>query len=109
MSYNLVINSTHAQTSLNNQYKYDCMNGSFEIPENSEIMMTSLDIAHSWYYIPDGVYTTTSVNAHIQQLCIDNGLRFIEDRTSYCFVYYLSDPYNAAYCANQVISKTAPT
>ena len=55
MSYNLVINSTHAQTSLNNQYKYDCMNGSFEIPENSEIMMTSLHIAHSWYYIPDGV------------------------------------------------------
>ena len=66
MSYNLVINSTHAQTSLNSQYKYDCMNGSFEIPENSEIMMTSLHIAHGWYYIPDGVYTTTSVNAYIQ-------------------------------------------
>ena len=58
MSYNLVINSTHAQTSLNNQYKSDCMKGSFEIPENSEIMLTSLPIAHSWYYIPDGVYTT---------------------------------------------------
>ncbi len=56
MSYHLVINSTHAQKSLNNQYKYDCMNGSFEIPET--IMMTSLQIAHSWYYIPDSVYTT---------------------------------------------------
>jgi hypothetical protein len=59
MSYNLVINSTHAQKSLNSQYKSDCINGSFEIPENSEIMLTSVRIAHSWYYyIPDGVYTT---------------------------------------------------
>ena len=108
MSYNLVINSTHAQKFLNSQYKYDCMNGSFEIPENSEIMMTSLHIAHGWYYIPDGVYTTTSVNAYIQPLCIDNGLCLSEDSTP-SYVYYLSDPYNAAYYANQVISKTAPT
>ena len=84
--------------------------GSSETPENhSEIMMTSLQIPYRWYNIPDGVYTTRSVNAHIQQLCIDNGLCFIEDRTSYCFVYYLSDPYNAAYCANQVLSTTVPT
>ena len=72
MSYNLVINSTHIQKSLNNQYKYDCINGSFKIPENSEIMMTSLQIAYSSYYVPDGVYTTTSVNAFIQQPCTDD-------------------------------------
>jgi hypothetical protein len=95
---------------LNNQYKYDCVNGSSETPENhSEVMLTSLQIPYRWYNIPDGVYTTRSVNAHIQQLCIDNGLCFIEDRTPYCFVYYLSDPYNAAYCANQVLSTTVPT
>jgi hypothetical protein len=88
MSYNLVINSTHVQKSLNNQYKYDCINGSFEIPENSEIMMTSLQIAYSWYYIPDGVYTTTSVNAYIQKPCTDNGLCLSEDSTPK-YVYYL--------------------
>ena len=89
---------------LNNQYKYDCVNGSSETLENhSQIMMTSLQIPYRWYKIPDGVYTTTSVhaqkvpyrwynipdgvyittsvNAYMQQLCIDNGLCFIEDRT----------------------------
>jgi len=106
--------------------------GSSETLENhSQIMMTSLQIPYRWYKIPDGVYTTTSVhaqkvpyrwynipdgvyittsvNAYMQQLCIDNGLCFIEDRTSYCFVYYLSDPYNAAYYAIQLPSKTVPT
>jgi hypothetical protein len=77
---------------LNKQYKYDCVNGSSETPEHFEVRMTSLQIPYRWYNIPDGVYTTRSVNAHIQQLCIDNGLCFIEDRTPYCFVYYLSDP-----------------
>ena len=94
---------------LNNQYKYDCVHGSSETPENHfEVMLTSLQIPYRWYNIPDGVYTTRSVNAHIQQLCIDNGLCFIEDRTPY-FFHYLSDPYNAAYYANQVLSTTVPT
>jgi hypothetical protein len=49
---------------LNNQYKYDCVNGSSETLENhSQIMMTSLQIPYRWYNIPDGVYTTTSVHA----------------------------------------------
>jgi hypothetical protein len=49
---------------LNNQYKYDCVNGSSETLENhSQIMMTSLQIPYRWYDIPDGVYTTTSVHA----------------------------------------------
>ena len=51
MSYNLVINSSNVVNSLNNQYRYDFINGSFEIPENSEIMISSLQIPYSWYNI----------------------------------------------------------
>ena len=51
MSYNLVINSSNVVNSLNNQYRYDFINGSFEIPENAEIMISSLQIPYSWYNI----------------------------------------------------------
>jgi len=96
MSYNLIINSSNVSNTLNNSYVYNFIKGSFEIPENAEIMLTSFQIPYSWYNItsrynnsfkiyfpigtniyasytvtlPDGFYTTTSLNAYIQQFCI---------------------------------------
>ena len=101
MSYNLIINSSNVSNTLNNLYVYNFIKGSFEIPEGAEIMLTSFQIPYSWYNItsrnnnnsfkiywptststytaytvtlPDGFYTTTSLNAYIQQFCITNGL-----------------------------------
>ena len=133
MSYNLVINSKNVSNSLNNQYRYDFINGSFEIPEDSEIMITSLQIPYSWFNIstrynnnsfrinwpkeatyqsytvtlPDGFYTTTSLDAYIQQFCIENGLYLIENSTQN-YIYYVSVKYNVTYYANQIILKTVP-
>jgi hypothetical protein len=135
MSYNLVINSSNVVNSLNNQYRYDFINGSFEIPENSEIMISSLQIPYSWYNIstrynnrkftifwptgsntyntynvelPEGFYTTVSLDAYLQQFAITNGLYLIETATQRNN-YYISVVYNFTAYANQVVLKTVPT
>ena len=48
MSYNLVINGSNVVNALKNTYRYDFINGTFEIVEGSEIMITSLQIPYSW-------------------------------------------------------------
>jgi hypothetical protein len=133
MSYNLVINSTNVANSLNNMYQYNFIKGSFEIPEGAEMMISTFQIPYSWYNItakynnnsfklyfptststytaftvtiPDGFYTTTSLNAYIQQFCITNGLYLIDGGGNY--VYYVSVQYNATYYANQLIAKLVP-
>lgn len=134
MSYNLIINNTNVANSMNNMYQYNFIKGSFEIPENAEMMITSLQIPYSWYNItskynnnsfklyfptaastynsytvtiPDGFYTTTSLNAYIQQFCITNGLYLIDGTGNY--IYYISLQYNPTYYANQLIAKLVPT
>jgi len=134
MSYNLIINSSNVSNTLNNLYVYNFIKGSFEIPEGAEIMLTSFQIPYSWYNItsrnnnnsfkiywptststytaytvtlPDGFYTTTSLNAYIQQFCITNGL-YLKDSGGNN-VYYLSFQYNTTYYANQILAYTVPT
>ena len=51
MSYNLVINGSNVVNALKNTYRYDFINGTFEIAEGSEIMITSLQIPYSWFNI----------------------------------------------------------
>jgi hypothetical protein len=51
MSYNLVINGSNVVNTLKNTYRYDFINGTFEIAEGSEIMITSLQIPYSWFNI----------------------------------------------------------
>lgn len=135
MSYNLVINGSNVVNALKNTYRYDFINGTFEIAEGSEIMITSLQIPYSWFNItarnnnntfrffwptgsssynqytitlPDGFYTTTSLNAYIQQFCVSNGLYLIENSTQN-YLYYINVLFNPTYYANQIILKTVPT
>jgi hypothetical protein len=129
MSYNLVINGSNVVNALKNTYRYDFINGTFEIAEGSEIMITSLQIPYSWFNItarnnnnifrfywptasttyntftitlPDGFYTTTSLNAYIQQFCVANGFYLIENSTQN-YVYYINVLFNPTYYANQII------
>jgi hypothetical protein len=131
--FNIIINNTHVANSLNNMYQYNFKNGSFEVPENSEIMITSMQIPYSWYNIttrynnnsfkiywptgtagytpytvtiPDGFYSTPSINAYVQQFCLQNKL-YIVDSTGNN-VYYISLAYNITYYANQLITKVVP-
>jgi hypothetical protein len=135
MSYNLVINGSNVVNALKNTYRYDFINGTFEIAEGSEIMITSLQIPYSWFNItarnnnnifrfywptasatyntftitlPDGFYTTTSLNAYIQQFCVANGFYLIENSTQN-YVYYINVLFNPTYYANQIILKTVPS
>jgi hypothetical protein len=135
MSYNLVINGSNVVNALKNSYRYDFINGTFEIAEGSEIMITSLQIPYSWFNIttrnnnntfrfywptaastynqftiilPNGFYSTTSLNAYIQQFCVTNGFYLIENSTQNN-VYYINVLFNDTYYANQIIFKTVPT
>jgi hypothetical protein len=135
MSYNLVINGSNVVNALKNTYRYEFINGTFQIAEGSEIMITSLQIPYSWFNITtrnnnnsfrffwptasatynqftinltDGFYTTTSLNAFIQQFCVDNGFYLIENSTQN-YVYYINVLFNPTYYANQIILKTVPT
>jgi len=134
MSYNLIVNSSNVSNTLNNLYTYNFIKGSFEIPEGAEIMLTSFQIPYNWYNItirnknnsfriywptatstytaytvtlPDGFYTTTSLNAYIQQFCITNGL-YLRDSGGNN-VYYVSVQYNTTYYANQMLTYLVPT
>lgn len=135
MSYNLVINGSNVVNALKNSYRYEFINGTFEINEGSEIMITSLQIPYSWFNItarnnnnifrfywptaastynqftitlPDGFYTTTSLNAYIQQFCVSNGFYLIENSTQN-YIYYINVLFNPTYYANQIILRPVPT
>jgi hypothetical protein len=58
--------------------------------------------------LPEGFYTTTSLNAYLQNFSIENGLYLIENSTQN-YIYYISVVYNVTYYANQVVLKTVPT
>jgi hypothetical protein len=58
--------------------------------------------------LPDGFYTTTSLNAFIQQFCVSNGFYLIENSTQN-FLYYINVLFNDTYYANQLILRPVPT
>ena len=58
--------------------------------------------------LPDGFYTTTSLNAYLQQFCVSNGLYLIETSTQNN-LYYINVLFNPTYYANQIILKPIPT
>ena len=134
MSFTLVLNSANAYGSQNNTFKYDFIQGNFNIPPDSEVMVANAQIPYSFYNItsaynnnaftlsfptasatyttfnitiPDGFYTTTSLNYYIQQFCISNGLYLINSTGQN--VYYVSIQYNSYQYGNQILAFTVPT
>ena len=120
MSFTLVLNSQNVIGTGNNSYKYDFIKGNFTIPENSEVMVANVQLPYSFYNItsaynnnqfklyfptgsstnntytitiPDGFYTTTSLNFYLQQFCITNGLYLVNGSGQN--VYYFSIQYNS--------------
>ena len=51
MSYSLVLNNTNVVGSNNNSYQHIFSKGNFTIPDNAEIMITSIQIPYSWFNI----------------------------------------------------------
>ena len=51
MSYNFVLNSSNNVSIYNNQYKFNFINGQFDIPEGSEMCINTLVMPYSFYNI----------------------------------------------------------
>jgi hypothetical protein len=130
MSYNLVLNSNNAIH--NSTFQYQFINGSFAVHDEAELAISNIQIPYSWFNVtkaynnntvtltfpsltptiltitfPDGFYTTTDLNAYIQQICIQNGLYLINASGQY--VYYLTLLYNTTYYGVQVVAQLVPT
>jgi len=133
--FNLTINSTNVANSLNNMYQYQFKNGAFEVPAGAEMMITSFIIPYSWYNITtrynnnsfkiywpngavgnytaftltldDGFYTVNTLNARMQQFCIEKGMYLTDGSGNN--IYYLSVSPNSTAYANQIITKLVPT
>jgi hypothetical protein len=132
--YNLIVNSSHVSNSNKNTYTYQFKQGAFEVPPNSEAMISTLQIPYSWYNITarnnnnsfrfywptgtntyntytftaeDGFYTMAAMNARLQQFFIDNKL-YIVDGSGNNF-YYMSFTANSVAYANQIIARVVPT
>ena len=134
MSFTLVINSKNTFGSGNNTFKYDFIQGNFNIPPDSEVMVANVQIPYSFYNItqaynnnsfqfsfptstytfatstitiPDGFYTTTSLNYYLQQWMISNGYYLINGSGQN--VYYFTIQYNSYQYGNQILAYTVPT
>jgi len=134
MSFTLVLNSQNVIGTGNNTYKYDFIKGNFTIPEDSEVMVANVQLPYSFYNItsaynnnqfklywptdsstnttftitiPDGFYTTTSLNYFLQQYCITNGLYLVNGSGQN--VYFFSIQYNSYQYGNQILSLLVPT
>ena len=51
MSYTLVLNFSNVIGTNNNTYQYNFIKGSFTIQEGAEIMVSSIQVPYSWFYI----------------------------------------------------------
>jgi hypothetical protein len=134
MSFTLVLNSKNVYGSGNNTYKYDFIKGNFSIPEDAEAMVANVQIPYSFYNItsaynnnsfkfyfptgsntysnttitiPDGFYTTTSLNYYLQQWMISNGYYLINSTSQN--VYYFTLQYNTYQYGNQLLAFNVPT
>ena len=134
MSFTLVLNSQNTFGTGNNTYKYNFIQGNFVIPPDSEVMVANVQIPYSFYNItaaynnnqfqfsfptgssgyttstitiPDGFYTTTSLNYYLQQWMISNGYYLINGSGQN--IYYYSIQYNSYQYGNQLLSYLVPT
>ena len=134
MSFTLVLNSGNNFGSGNNTYKYDFLQGNFTIPEGAEAMVANVQLPYSFYNItssynnnkfnfhfpvlsssyavftitiPDGFYTTTSLNYYLQQWMISNGFYLVNNSGQN--VYYYTIQYNTYQYGNQLLAFTVPT
>ena len=130
-SFNIVVNKTHAIS--NNTFKISFKGGGIKIGPGSEMCLAVSTIPYSWFNIssvynnnkldfywptasatyskitltiPDGYYTTTTLNNYLQSQFVSNGYYLIDNTGN--FVYYFSVLYNTTYYANQIIALPVP-
>jgi hypothetical protein len=132
----VVLNNTNVIGSLNSQFKFNFINGSFKINEGSMMCVSQVSIPYSWYNInpifynnatisyrwyrgaglydtytcvfPAGFYTTTDLNNYLNQFMLSNNQYFYNSLANQN-IYYISIQTNVNYYSNQLILNTIPT
>jgi hypothetical protein len=130
MSYNLILNSANVVGQNKNVYKYDFINGSFNIKENAEICIGNCTIPYSWFNIssslnnntftiidwlgnphsivlPNGFYQVSDINAYLQNYFLNNGM-YLLDANGLAVVYVYMAVNQNSY-ANQILTYAVPT
>jgi hypothetical protein len=134
MSFSLVLNSTNVSDINKSTFTYNFTKGNFNIPDGAEIMITNIQIPYSFYnitssyanntlsfsfptgtntyatdiiVIPDGFYTTTSLNYYLQQWMISKGYYLVDSLGKNVYYYQMS--YNVFQYGNQLLSFIVPT
>jgi hypothetical protein len=59
MSYNFVLNASNNVSIYNNTFKYNFVNGQFDIPEGSEMCINTLVLPYSWYNVSSFIGNNT--------------------------------------------------
>ena len=131
MSNCLVLNSTNVVGNNNNTYKYNFINGMFQI-KDCEISIANISIPYSWFNItsayqnnsfqftwygsstvlytvniPNGFYLISDLNNYLQNFMIANNLYLINASGQY--VYYIQLYTSSTYYANQILCFPIPT
>ena len=134
MSFMMVLNNNNNVGNNNNTYQYNFTKGNFSIPEDTEIMITNIQIPYSWFNIsslignntitfnfpyltslynpysitiPDGFYTTTTLNYFLQSWMISKGFYLIDNSTGKN-VYFIDISYNVSSYDNQILTFPVP-
>lgn len=135
MPYTLVLNSSNVIGSNNSIFKYNFINGSFVVNENSEICVSQIVIPYSWFNInktfytnatlqykfpngsssntytvtfPDGFYSVNDLNHYLQLYMVSQNQYFYSS-TAGTNLYYIQIVTNTTYYSNQIIIYNVPT
>ena len=136
MFYKLVLNNTNVVGNYNTQLQYNFISGTFHIPEDSRMCLSSLTLPYSWfninstlynnasfsyiwYYgaglsktynvtIADGFYSLDSLQQYLELYMISQNQYFINGTTGQN-LYYIYFSTNSTYYAIQLICSPIPT
>ena len=134
--YNLVLNNTNVVGNYNTELVYQFISGTFHIPENSRMCLSSLTMPYSWFNINSALYNNASFSyiwyygngtAKTYNVVIPNGFyqladiqQFLElymisqnqyftNTTTGQNLYYISLSTNSTYYAIQLICSPIPS
>ena len=135
MPYTLVLNSSNVIGSNNSIFKYNFINGSFTINEDSEMCISQIVVPYSWFNInrayysnatlqyifpngsssdtftvifPDGYYSVQDLNYFLQLYMVSQNQYFYNSTTG-LNLYYIQIVTNVTYYSNQIIITNIPT
>lgn len=130
MSYNLILNNTNIISTSNTIFQYKFINGSFQIPDDSTICISSVSIPYAWFNISqannnntfviidwllvshtitlaNGFYQQQDVQNYIQEYCLNNGLYLVNASGDPVFFLFIIT--NTNYYSDQLLTYIVPT